>query len=83
MGGGGGPDAAEQSCNASFADVAAGVRFDDKFVLVDDETGEPLRNVEYAVERASGSIEFGVTDEHGRTHLLSQTPEAETVNFFV
>ena len=83
MKGSGTHDAAKQARKDAIASEIADARFDDKFVLIDDETGEPLRNVEYAVERASGSIEFGVTDEQGRTHLLSQTSEPETVNFFV
>lgn len=57
--------------------------FNEKFQLVDDETGHPLINVEYAVIRASGEIEHGRTDERGYTHLLSSTAEAEDVQIFV
>lgn len=60
-----------------------GTRFDDKFVLVDDVTGEALCNIEYAIQRRSGKFEHGVTNESGHTHMLSYTEEAEEIGIFV
>lgn len=57
--------------------------FDDRFVLVDDETGEPAAFTEYAVERENGSIEHGVTNERGETHLVSATTRPESVKIYI
>jgi uncharacterized Zn-binding protein involved in type VI secretion len=57
-------------------------QFDDKFKLVDDETGEPLANTGYAVKRASGAIEHGTTDDEGHTHLLASTAAIESVEIY-
>lgn len=51
-------------------------RFDEGFILKDEETGEPLPNVRYRIVRADGSVEQGVTDGEGRTHVVAAT-EAE------
>jgi len=57
--------------------------FDDKFVLLDEETGLPLSHMEYAIRRESGDIEFGRTDAQGHTHLLSSTASAELIDIYV
>jgi uncharacterized Zn-binding protein involved in type VI secretion len=57
--------------------------FDDRFVLLDDHTGVPLAFTEYAIERESGHIEHGITNESGETHLLSATAARETVKIYV
>lgn len=57
-------------------------QFDDKFKLVDDETGEALANTDYAIKRASGAIEHGTTDDEGHTHLLNATVAAESVEIY-
>jgi uncharacterized Zn-binding protein involved in type VI secretion len=57
-------------------------RFNDKFVLVDEDTGSPLANVQYAVKRASGNLEHGTTDESGHTHLLSATAQSESIDIY-
>lgn len=62
---------------------ATAAEFDDKFKLLDDESGQALRNTEYAIKRASGSLEHGVTDDQGHTHLLSSTAATETVDIYV
>jgi len=61
----------------------ASQRFDDMFILQDAETGKPIANAEYAIRRASGEIEHGVSDAEGRTHLLSATANAEQIDVFV
>jgi hypothetical protein len=60
----------------------AAVSYDDRYVLVDDDTGFPLGQTEYAIRRASGAFEFGTTDEDGHTHLLSATLSAESVQIY-
>ncbi|WP_051180335.1 PAAR domain-containing protein [Caballeronia insecticola] len=67
---------------AAFIDNAPS-NFDELFQLLDNTTGQPLANFEYAIERATGEIEHGVTDEDGRTHLLSSTASAESVRIYV
>lgn len=63
--------------------VASEVAYNDRFVLLDDETGAPLPHKEYAVVRASGKLEFGTSDALGHTHLLSTTADAESVEIYV
>jgi uncharacterized Zn-binding protein involved in type VI secretion len=58
-------------------------KFDDKFVLLDAETGQPLSHTEYAIRRESGELEFGTTDDKGHTHLLSATANAEVIEIYV
>lgn len=58
-------------------------QFDDRFVLLDDVTGEPITCTEYAIRRASGEIEHGTTDAQGHTHLLSATAAAEVVDIYI
>ena len=57
--------------------------FNDRYLLLDEETGAPLPNQEYAVVRASGKLEFGTSDGKGHTHLLSATSDAEQVEIYV
>lgn len=57
--------------------------FDDRFVLLDDETGEPAAFTEYAVERESGTIEHGVTNERGETHIVSATTRPEKIKIYI
>jgi uncharacterized Zn-binding protein involved in type VI secretion len=57
--------------------------FDDKFTLVDADTGSPIPYAEYAIRRQSGEIEHGTSDVHGHTHLLSATANAETIEIYV
>jgi hypothetical protein len=56
--------------------------FDELFQLHDAHSGRPLANVEYAIKRASGDIENGVTDRDGYTHRLVKTSQAEAVDIY-
>lgn len=60
-----------------------GTRFNDRFVLLDDVTGKALSYTEYAIQRHSGTIEHGVTDANGHTHMLSDTEQVEVIEIFV
>jgi uncharacterized Zn-binding protein involved in type VI secretion len=72
-----GESAAEQGqkdeCNQAF---------DDRFVLLNDESGEPAAFTEYAIEREDGRIEHGITNDRGETHLLSATSRPEKVRVY-
>lgn len=57
--------------------------FDERFVLLDDETGTPAAFIEYAVERENGSIEHGITNARGETHVLSATTRPEKIKIYV
>jgi type VI secretion system secreted protein VgrG len=57
--------------------------FNDRFVLLDDETGEPVALTEYAVEREDGRIEHGVTNERGETHLVSASTAPEKIKIYI
>ncbi|WP_165665433.1 PAAR domain-containing protein [Metapseudomonas otitidis] len=57
--------------------------FQDKFQLVCAETGEPLCNYPYAIRRANGAIEKGLSDDQGFTHLVSCMGKAEKVQILV
>jgi uncharacterized protein (DUF2345 family) len=58
------------------------VHFSDKFRLVDQDSGEPLPNLDYAIQRADGSMEHGVSDSMGYTHLVS-SHLPETIKLFL
>ncbi|WP_174903464.1 PAAR domain-containing protein [Burkholderia pseudomultivorans] len=58
-------------------------RLNDRFKLYDHATGNPLVNKEYAILRSNGTVEHGVTDRDGCTHLLSSTTESETVHIYI
>jgi uncharacterized Zn-binding protein involved in type VI secretion len=58
-------------------------KYDDYYVLRGAGSGNPLGNVAYAIVRESGAVEHGVTDAHGKTHLLAQTLEREYVRVYV
>ncbi len=76
-----GNQAAQTSLTA--ANGLGNQQFNEKFMLIDDETGDPLSNTEYAIRRASGEIEHGTTDVHGCTHLLAATASAEQIDIYV
>ncbi|OFJ48516.1 hypothetical protein BA896_005840 [Janthinobacterium lividum] len=56
--------------------------FDDKYALIDEDTGDPLVNTEYAIKRANGRVEFGTTDEKGHTHLMAAVVHAESIEIY-
>ena len=56
--------------------------FSDKFKLINETTGEPMPNHAYAIQRADGSIEQGVSDAQGFTHRV-RSQVAERIKVFV
>lgn len=57
-------------------------RFDDRFILR-DAGGMPIDGAHFAVQRGTGELEYGVTDEQGHTHLLSSTAAQENINVYL
>lgn len=55
--------------------------FNDEFQLVDERTGEPLANFEYAIHRADGTIVYGMTDSSGFVQKVGDTASPESVEF--
>ena len=45
--------------------------FDEGFVIRDEDTGMPIAHHPYRIIRADGSIEHGITDEFGLTHVVA------------
>lgn len=58
------------------------VHFSDKIKLIDEGTGEPKPNHGYAIQRADGSFEYGISDSMGFTHAVS-SHLAETIKLFL
>src|SRR5690554_5504186 len=76
-GGGGASGAAQDGVTAQSSAVAQalastrpGSGYDEAFVLRSSLTGEPLANRNYRIFHADGSVENGVTDAGGATHLV-------------
>lgn len=56
--------------------------FDDRFMLLNDDTGEPAAFTEYALERENGTVEHGITNSQGETHLVSSTTRPEKIKIY-
>lgn len=56
--------------------------FNQSFILLDENTGQPLINWPYELEPESGLKMSGITDENGNTELISSDKE-EVVNISV
>jgi type VI secretion system secreted protein VgrG len=52
---------------------------DEAFVLKDADTGAPMANIPYRITRPDGSIEHGITDDQGHTHIVLGT-DTEALN---
>ena len=71
--------AASQISDAASSELE---EFNDRYVLR-DQRGEPIGGAAYAMERANGEFEYGVTDQYGHTHLLSSTAATENINLYL
>jgi type VI secretion system secreted protein VgrG len=78
MGGGGSGAKAASKAVASTPSA-----FDDKYIIINESSGLPLANLEYAMVRQNGDIEHGVTDDAGHTHLLSSQVASEDVKIYI
>lgn len=79
------PDHTTQSSTPTRMGVPTGIQalFDDRLALMDDDSGRPLSHMAYAIKRASGAIEHGITSAEGHTHLLTATAKAESVDIYL
>ena len=50
---------------------AASQDYDQHFVLLNDQTGEPLEHVKYRIQLEDGRLVEGATDERGKTEKLT------------
>ena len=46
------------------------VVYDEGFVIVDEDTQEPIPNCQYRITKPDGSIETGITNQEGRTKVI-------------
>ncbi|WP_122688158.1 PAAR domain-containing protein [Pseudomonas viridiflava] len=53
------------------------------FFVVRDEEGNPVANYGYRLETASGDVHEGVTDENGRTKVVSTGKTSEVLKVFL
>ena len=44
--------------------------YDEGFVIVDEDTQQPIQNCHYRITKPDGSIETGITDDKGRTKVI-------------
>jgi len=51
--------------------------FDEAFVLQHEITGEIMKHVHYRIKREDGSVEEGVSDENGLTHIVNAHVEEQ------
>lgn len=68
--------------SSAFAVAPTSDLHTDMFVLRDLSTGAPLANTDYAILRASGEFEYGRTNAHGHTHMLSTVAQAEGIDVY-
>ncbi|QEL54877.1 type VI secretion system Vgr family protein [Chromobacterium paludis] len=52
-------------------------KFDNKYQILDEHTGQPLINQKYKIIRQSGEAELGITDSNGFTHVVKNPDVAE------
>uniref|UniRef100_UPI002621F182 DUF2345 domain-containing protein n=1 Tax=uncultured Deefgea sp. TaxID=1304914 RepID=UPI002621F182 len=58
-------------------------KFNDKFLLKDELSGEVLKNQKYVIQRGHGEKEYGTTDESGYTHTIKNPDLAESVEILI
>ncbi|MGP9517064.1 hypothetical protein ACT3QO_14445, partial [Psychrobacter sp. AOP7-D1-15] len=44
--------------------------YDEGFVVVDEDTQEPIPNCHYKITKPDGSIETGITNQKGQTKVI-------------
>ncbi|MGL4604707.1 MAG: DUF2345 domain-containing protein, partial [Iodobacter sp.] len=54
-------------------------KFNDKFLLRDQATGEVLPNRKYMIQRGFGEKEYGISDADGYTHEIKSPDSAEEI----
>ena len=49
--------------------------YDEAFLIINKETNQPISNCHYRIIRGDGSIEEGISDEAGYTHVVKNLNE--------
>ncbi len=44
--------------------------YDEGFIILDEDTQEPIQDCHYKITKPDGSVEIGITDENGRTKII-------------
>jgi type VI secretion system secreted protein VgrG len=58
-------------------------KFDDRFQLIDQHSGEPLSHCKYEIHREFGGVERGVSDVNGFTHFIKNPDSPEAIEIKV
>ena len=45
--------------------------FDEGFIVIDQDTGDPIPRMKYRIYRESGEVVEGVTNDRGRTTVIA------------
>lgn len=64
-------------------DKASVLAYNERYVIRDASSQDPVPNVVYAIKRGNGEVEHGITDADGRTHLLSSITQSEDAAIYV
>ena len=70
------------SLSQSFNEMP-NVKFDDKYQLIDEHTGIPIKNKKYVIQREWGELEKGISDGEGYTHLVKNPDAPESIKIVV
>ncbi|STQ89898.1 type VI secretion system secreted protein VgrG [Iodobacter fluviatilis] len=58
-------------------------KFERKYQIKDEESGQPLANQRFKITRATGEVEFGKTDGNGFTHMIKNPDTSERIQIEV
>ncbi|USA52867.1 PAAR domain-containing protein [Acinetobacter sp. C32I] len=72
-------DAGGAPCPSAFR-AESSQRYSGQFQLINEDDQQPLANVKYVIELASGEKIQGTTDASGHTHKLNDTEQAEGIS---
>lgn len=63
--------------------ISSSPEYDEGFILIEEETGEPVFNRRYRITRADGSTIEGRTNDRGRTMVIdTDSPEELKIEVF-
>lgn len=62
--------------------LANGSGFNDRYLFLDAH-GQAMADIEYAMRRPDGTVEFGRTDDEGRTHLVLSGNSQTDIAFYL
>ncbi len=72
---------ASMNANLSALPKSDGI-YNEAFRVLDETTKQPLKNVKYRIESASGKVFEGITDAEGQTNRVF-TPKRDTLKLFL